>query len=60
MPSPARTDLTIATGQVSVMAGRNPMSPRFGIGLSPYTAIPGRTMSKPKSGRVIVDGEFDR
>ena len=31
-----------------------------GIGLSPYTAIPGRTMSKARSGRVMVAGELDR
>ena len=36
------------------------MSPRLGIGLSPYTAIPGRTMSNRKSGRVIAAGELDR
>ena len=43
---------TSATGHFNVIAGRRPMSPRSGIGVRPYTAIPVRTMSKARSGRV--------
>ena len=35
------------------------MSPLSGMGLSPYTAMPGRTMSNPRSERVIAEGEFE-
>ena len=34
-----------STPFMDVIAGRSPMSPRAGMGVWPYTAMPGRTMS---------------
>ena len=54
-PCPAGTRLTSITVAHTVMAGRSPKSTP-GTGVSPYTAMPGRTRSKWASRRVSVAG----